>query len=41
MGEIIIKEAVQRKQGYLYYIDSEGSICEAKMVHKGKGKKKK
>lgn len=45
MGEIIIKDAVKRKPGYMYYIDGEGSICEAKMSHgrkkKTKGKEKK
>lgn len=38
MGEIIIPNAVQRKPGYMYYIDGEGNICEAKM---SKGRKKK
>ena len=38
MGEIIIKNAVNRKPGYLYYIDGQGNICEAKMVS---GRKKK
>lgn len=41
MGEIILPNAVVRKEGYLYYIDGEGNICEAKMTHKGRGKKKK
>lgn len=40
MGEIIVKNAVERKSGYLYYIDGEGNLCEAKMVHKGRTKKK-
>ena len=39
-GEIILPNAVTRREGYLYYIDGEGNICEAKMVHKGKSKKK-
>ena len=38
MGKIIVKNAVIRKSGYLYYIDGEGNVCEAKM---GRGKKKK
>ena len=38
MGKIIIKNAVKRKPGFLYYIDGNGSICEAKM---SRGKKKK
>lgn len=41
MGTIIIKNAVVRKAGYLYYIDGEGNICEAKMSHNGKSKKSK
>jgi hypothetical protein len=28
MGKIIIKNAVERKPGCMYYIDGEGSICE-------------
>jgi hypothetical protein len=40
MGEIIVKNAVERKPGYLYYIDGEGNLCEAEMSHKGKKKKK-
>jgi len=38
-GKIIIKNAVVRKAGYLYYIDGDGSICEAKMAAKKKSKK--
>ena len=38
MGEIIIKNAVERRKGYLYYIDKDGNICEAEMK-KGKEKK--
>jgi len=41
MGEIIIKNAVERRPGYLYYVDGEGNVCEAKMVHGGRKKKKK
>jgi hypothetical protein len=37
MGTIIIKNAVKRKPGYLYYVDGEGNICEAQM---SRGKKK-
>jgi hypothetical protein len=39
MGEILIKNAVVREQGYLYYIDSNGNVCRAKMVHGGRKKK--
>ena len=43
MGTIIVKNAVVRKPGYLYYIDKNGSVCEAKMARAGrkKGAKKK
>lgn len=38
MGEIILKKAVVRKKGYLYYVDGEGNVCESKMA---RGRKKK
>jgi hypothetical protein len=38
MGQIILKDAVVRKPGYLYYVDGKGSVCEAKMQ---RGRKKK
>ena len=42
MGTIILKNAVVRKSGYLYYIDGAGNICEAEMAsHKKKKKAKK
>lgn len=31
MTDIIIKNAVKREQGYLYYVDGEGNVCKAKM----------
>jgi len=40
MGKIIVKNAIERKKGFLYYVDGEGNICEAKMGRKGKSKKK-
>ena len=33
MGIIIVEKAVERKPGYLYYIDGEGNLCEAEMAH--------
>ena len=39
MGKIIAKNIVTRKPGYLYYIDSAGNVCEAKMARGGKKKK--
>lgn len=41
MGIILIKNAVQRKKGFLYYVDGKGNVCEAKMARGGKKKKKK
>ncbi len=39
IGKIIVKNAVVRKQGFLYYIDGAGNVCEAKMSRGGKKKK--
>lgn len=41
MGEILIKNAVVRKPGYLYYVDGDGNVCEAKMSRGGRKKKAK
>jgi len=41
MGTILVKNAVQRKKGFLYYIDSKGNVCEAKMARGGRKKKAK
>ena len=41
MGRIIAKKVVKRKPGYLYYVDGQGNVCEAKMARGGKRKKKK
>jgi len=38
MGEVIVKNVVERKPGYLYYVDGKGNVCKAKM---SRGKKKK
>lgn len=40
MGKIIVKNAVERESGYLYYIDGNGDLCKAKMARGGKRKKK-
>ena len=37
MGEIVLKNAIVREAGYLYYVDKPGNVCRAKM---GKNKKK-
>jgi len=39
MGTILVKNCVKRKPGYLYYVDGQGNVCEAKMARKGKSKK--
>tara|TARA_Y100000034_G_scaffold116127_1_gene154062 strand:+ start:1328 stop:1471 length:144 start_codon:yes stop_codon:yes gene_type:complete len=39
MGRIIAKKIVERKSGYLYYVDGKGNVCEAKMARGGKRKK--
>jgi hypothetical protein len=41
MGKVIAKGVVDRKSGYLYYVDGKGNVCEAKMARGGKKKKKK
>jgi hypothetical protein len=41
MGSVIAKNVVQRKPGYLYYVDGKGNVCEAKMARGGKKKAKK
>ncbi|OYT36709.1 hypothetical protein B6U91_00535 [Candidatus Pacearchaeota archaeon ex4484_71] len=41
MGKVIVKKVVKRKPGYLYYVDGNGNVCEAKMSRGGKKKKKK
>jgi hypothetical protein len=38
MEKIILKNAVKREPGYLYYIDGDGSVCRAKMKYMAKKK---
>ena len=38
MGKVIVKNAVQRKAGHLYYVDGKGNVCEAVMARGGKRK---
>ncbi len=40
MGKVIVKNAVNRKPGHLYYVDGKGNVCEAVMARGGKKKKK-
>jgi hypothetical protein len=37
MSEILIKNAVVREKGYLYYVDGKGNVCRAIMA---RGRKK-
>ncbi len=41
MGKVIKKNVIKRKKGYLYYVDGQGNVCEARMARGGKKKKKK
>jgi len=41
MGEIIMRNAVKREKGYMYYVDGKGNLCRAKMAKGGRKKKKK
>lgn len=34
-GKIVAKNVVERKSGYLYYIDGKGNAVETKMNRKG------
>ena len=40
MGRIVVKKVITRKPGFLYYIDGQGNVCEARMARGGKRKKK-
>lgn len=37
-GKIVVKKAVKRKAGMLYYLDGQGNVRESKMNRRG-GKK--
>ncbi|MFH1376017.1 MAG: hypothetical protein ABIH25_00100 [Candidatus Woesearchaeota archaeon] len=39
MGKVIAKNVITRKPGFLYYVDGQGNVCEAKMSRGGKKKK--
>lgn len=41
MGKVILPKAVERKAGFLYYVDGEGNVCEAQMTRGRKKKEKK
>jgi hypothetical protein len=36
MGKIVVPNAVERKEGFIYYIDGSGNLCEAAMRNKKK-----
>lgn len=38
MGQVIARNVVTRKPGFLYYVDGKGNVCEAKMARGGKRK---
>jgi hypothetical protein len=38
MGKVLLKNAIKRQKGKLYYIDGKGNVCESSMNRKG-GKK--
>lgn len=40
MGEVIMKGAVKREKGYMYYVDGKGNLCRAKMARGGKKRKR-
>ena len=40
MGKVLVKNAIKRRPGFLYYVDGKGNVCEAKMARGGKRKKK-
>ena len=39
MGRVVVKNAVKRRPGYLYYVDGSGNVCEAVMARGGRRKK--
>ena len=39
MGTVVAKNVVKRKAGFLYYVNGNGDVCEAKMSRGGKKKK--
>ncbi|MGM0442162.1 MAG: hypothetical protein ACQEQC_07060 [Elusimicrobiota bacterium] len=40
MGEKVAEAGVDKKSGYLYFVDKDGDISEVKMARGGKGKGK-
>jgi len=40
MGSVLLRNAVKRKPGYLYYVDGKGNVCVAKMARGGRKKRR-
>lgn len=40
MGKVLVRNAVKRRSGYLYYVDGKGNVCEAKMARGGRKRKR-
>ena len=40
MGTVVLKKAVKREKGYLYYVDGMGNVCRARMARGTKRKRK-
>jgi len=36
MGEILVRNVIEREKGYLYYTDKDGNVCRAKMHRSGR-----
>lgn len=39
MGRVVVRNAVKRRPGHLYYVDGKGNVCEAVMARGGRRKK--
>ena len=40
MGRVLVRNAVKREKGFLYYIDGKGNVCEAKMARGGRKRRR-
>ena len=38
MSEIVLRNAVKRESGWLYFVDKDGNVARAKMQNKGRKK---
>lgn len=39
--EVLIEKAVDREQGYLYFVDKQGNVCRTKMKRGNPGSRRK